>query len=104
MTQDSGKDLAVEPAAPPRAVLAERVPIRRVILMALSVLIVVGVTYASWRTLTLPAAEGRLDATTWRNLVVLGIAQGSIYALIALGYSLVYGILLMINFAHGEVF
>jgi branched-chain amino acid transport system permease protein len=32
------------------------------------------------------------------------LAQGSIYALIALGYTLVYGILLMINFAHGEIF
>src|SRR5919198_4637734 len=105
MTQDSGKDVAAaEPAAGARAVLAERVPVRRVILLALSVLIVVGVGYASFRTLTLPAAEGRLDAGTWRSLVVLGIAQGSIYALIALGYSLVYGILLMINFAHGEVF
>jgi branched-chain amino acid transport system permease protein len=105
MTQDSGKDLATaEPVASARAVLAERVPVRRVILLALSVLIVVGVTYACFRTLTMPAAEGRLDATSWRNLVVLGIAQGSIYALIALGYSLVYGILLMINFAHGEVF
>ena len=38
------------------------------------------------------------------NLFVAGLAQGSIYALIALGYTLVYGILLMINFAHGEVF
>ncbi len=46
-------------------------------------------------------------ATIWnastRNLI-FGLAQGSIYALIALGYTLVYGILLMINFAHGEVF
>ena len=33
-----------------------------------------------------------------------GIAVGSLYALIALGYTLVYGILFMINFAHGEVF
>ncbi len=38
-----------------------------------------------------------------RNLI-FGLAQGSIYALIALGYTLVYGILFMINFAHGEVF
>ncbi|NDJ62102.1 MAG: branched-chain amino acid ABC transporter permease [Chloroflexi bacterium] len=36
--------------------------------------------------------------------MIFGLAQGSIYALIALGYTLVYGILLMINFAHGEVF
>jgi branched-chain amino acid transport system permease protein len=33
-----------------------------------------------------------------------GVVQGAIYALIALGYSLVYGILGMINFAHGEVY
>ncbi|MCC6566075.1 MAG: hypothetical protein IT298_09965, partial [Chloroflexi bacterium] len=36
--------------------------------------------------------------------IVLGLAQGSIYALIALGYTLVYGVLMMINFAHSEVF
>lgn len=35
---------------------------------------------------------------------IFGLSQGSIYALIALGYTLVYGILFMINFAHGEVF
>lgn len=38
------------------------------------------------------------------RLSVFGLAQGSIYALVALGYTLVYGILLLINFAHGEVF
>ncbi len=32
------------------------------------------------------------------------LSLGAIYGLIALGYSLVYGILRMINFAHGEVF
>ena len=38
------------------------------------------------------------------NFVVYGIAQGSMYALIAIGYTLVYGVLFMINFAHGEFF
>ena len=33
-----------------------------------------------------------------------GIAVGSLYALIALGYTLVYGILQFINFAHSDVF
>jgi branched-chain amino acid transport system permease protein len=33
-----------------------------------------------------------------------GLAKGSIYALIALGYTLVYGVLKLINFAHSEVF
>src|SRR5512140_3523130 len=36
--------------------------------------------------------------------MVNGIAWGSIYALIALGYTMVYGILRFINFAHGDVF
>lgn len=36
--------------------------------------------------------------------LINGVTLGSIYALIALGYTLVYGILLMINFAHSEVF
>jgi branched-chain amino acid transport system permease protein len=36
--------------------------------------------------------------------VVNGLTIGSVYALIALGYTMVYGILFMINFAHGEIF
>jgi len=35
---------------------------------------------------------------------VLGLTRGSMYALIALGYTLVYGVLQLINFAHSEVF
>jgi branched-chain amino acid transport system permease protein len=45
-----------------------------------------------------------LSATAWKQLIVAGIAQGSMYGLIALGYSMVYGVLGFINFAHGEVF
>ncbi|WP_420963918.1 branched-chain amino acid ABC transporter permease [Brucella sp. IR073] len=36
--------------------------------------------------------------------LVFGLALGAVYGLIALGYSMVYGVLSMINFAHGEVF
>jgi branched-chain amino acid transport system permease protein len=36
--------------------------------------------------------------------LINGLAQGSIYALIALGYTMVYGILKLINFAHGEFY
>lgn len=36
------------------------------------------------------------------NQIILGIEQGSIYALIALGYTMVYGIIRLINFAHGD--
>ena len=38
------------------------------------------------------------------QIVVYGMADGSIYALIALGYTMVYGIVELINFAHGDVF
>ena len=37
-------------------------------------------------------------------LTIAGLAQGAIYALFALGYTLVYGVLRLINFAHSEVF
>jgi branched-chain amino acid transport system permease protein len=51
---------------------------------------------------TLTSAKYSVDQ--WENLVISGLARGSIYALIALGYTVVYGVLRMINFAHSEVF
>ena len=36
--------------------------------------------------------------------LVNGITLGSIYGLIAIGYTMVYGIIGMINFAHGDIF
>ena len=38
------------------------------------------------------------------ELLLGGLTRGSIYALIALGYTMVYGIIQLINFAHGEVY
>ena len=52
----------------------------------------------------LTIASGQYSLQAWSRLVVDGLTQGSIYALIALGYTMVYGILRMINFAHGEIF
>jgi branched-chain amino acid transport system permease protein len=52
----------------------------------------------------LTIAGGRFDGPAWINLAIDGLVLGSIYALIALGYTMVYGILRMINFAHGEIF
>jgi len=49
-------------------------------------------------------AAGRYSLHHWFDFFIFGLAQGSIYALIALGYTMVYGTLRMINFAHGEVF
>ena len=53
---------------------------------------------------TATIAAGRYSAYHWFDFVIFGLAQGSIYALIAMGYTLVYGVLRMINFAHSEVF
>jgi len=50
---------------------------------------------------------GTPGAMNWDLLVQLtvnGLTLGSVYALIALGYSMVYGILKLLNFAHGDVF
>ena len=49
------------------------------------------------------SGEG-VSGEAWRGLVITGLAQGSMYGMIALGYSMVYGVLGFINFAHGEVF
>lgn len=52
----------------------------------------------------LTLASGKYSAESWLDLAVSGATLGSIYALMALGYTMVYGILRMINFAHGEIF
>jgi len=48
--------------------------------------------------------RGAYSTEVWIDFFIFGLAQGSVYALIALGYTLVYGVPFMINFAHGEVF
>jgi branched-chain amino acid transport system permease protein len=45
-----------------------------------------------------------IDTTLFVQLTVNGLTLGSLYALIALGYSMVYGILKLLNFAHGDVY
>ena len=60
--------------------------------------------------LIMPVAFGLQDLADDGNLtrlgnnLVAGLSNGAIWALIALGYTLVYGIIELINFAHGEVF
>ena len=56
--------------------------------------------FASW----INEDANRLRWENLRDLVISGLSQGSMYGLIALGYSMVYGVLGFINFAHGEVF
>ncbi|HEX9075188.1 MAG TPA: branched-chain amino acid ABC transporter permease, partial [Anaerolineae bacterium] len=79
---------------------AGRVSITDAIMFILGGLLLALIVVGSVATLV----AGKYDAKTWFNVIVLGLALGSIYALIALGYTLVYGILRMINFAHSEVF
>jgi branched-chain amino acid transport system permease protein len=55
----------------------------------------------------LPLADAFPPWKNWSlfwDLTVSGLTRGSIYALIALGYSMVYGILKLLNFAHGDVY
>lgn len=47
--------------------------------------------------------EHAYTADTWVRFGMSGLILGGMYALIAIGYTLVYGIMFMINFAHGEV-
>jgi branched-chain amino acid transport system permease protein len=60
--------------------------------------------------LALPVAFGLNDLITEGNLsrlgnnLIDGLSNGAIWALVAIGYTLVYGIIELINFAHGEVF
>ena len=44
------------------------------------------------------------DPAEFLNVFFIGLTNGSVYGLVALGYTLVYGILQLINFAHGDVF
>ena len=44
------------------------------------------------------------DWDAFFRVLLIGLTNGSLYALVALGYTLVYGILELINFAHGDVF
>ena len=44
-----------------------------------------------------------MDLLTFFQQIINGISVGSMYALIAIGYTMVYGVLRLINFAHGEI-
>lgn len=45
-----------------------------------------------------------MDSTYFLQQLINGLTLGGVYALIALGYTMVYGIIQLINFAHGEIF
>jgi branched-chain amino acid transport system permease protein len=71
--------------------------------IALWVIRIAIVVLVVWGTIA-AILDNPYSGAQWTNIFIFGIAQGSMYALIAIGYTLVYGVLFMINFAHGEFF
>jgi branched-chain amino acid transport system permease protein len=59
--------------------------------------------WMAWRFAEVVFIDQNYGADTWVRFALSGLILGGMYALIAIGYTLVYGILFMINFAHGEV-
>jgi branched-chain amino acid transport system permease protein len=67
---------------------------------------VIGVIFAGyllWRLYVVFIGNPAYGPDTWARFIIAGLILGSVYALIAIGYTLVYGILRMINFAHGDI-
>lgn len=73
-------------------------------LWAIRVLALYVIVWGTVGAIALSLSGDGLSAEAWKQLIVAGLATGSMYGLIALGYSMVYGVLGFINFAHGEVF
>lgn len=78
----------------------QRITVADIVVWIIGLAIAFVVVYGTIKTLQ----GGKYDARVWIDLSITGLALGGVYALIALGYTLVYGILRMINFAHGEIF
>lgn len=68
-----------------------------------SILGIIFSIYLLWRVYQVFIANPTYGADTWTRFLIAGLVLGSVYALIAIGYTLVYGILFMINFAHGDI-
>ena len=78
----------------------QRITLTDIVVWAIGLAILVVVIWGSIATLE----TGKYSPRVWIDLTISGLALGGVYALIALGYTLVYGVLKMINFAHSEVF
>ena len=70
-----------------------------VILWALRVIVIVVVVGGTIGTFV----KGTYNLEQWVDFFMFGLTIGGVYALIALGYTMVYGILRLINFAHGDI-
>lgn len=78
----------------------QRITFTDIMVWAIGIAIAIVMIMGTIKTLE----SGKYAASVWLDLTIKGLALGGVYALIAMGYTLVYGILRMINFAHSEVF
>jgi len=67
------------------------------------VIAVLALIFLAWRLYNVLVVEAVYTPATWVRFGISGLVIGAVYSVIAVGYTLVYGILFMINFAHGEV-
>lgn len=86
--------------------LASTTPVRRTRINGFRIVQIIvailTIAFVTWRFVGV-LQEGIYGADTWLRFLISGITIGGVYSMIAIGYTLVYGILFMINFAHGEV-
>jgi len=80
-----------------RPALERRLPISQIVLWAVGLVLAALIGY--W------LIKNAIDSPDrFLEVTLIGVTNGSIYALVALGYTLVYGIIELINFAHGDNF
>ena len=80
--------------------MRERISATDIVMWTIGAGLVTIIVWGSTATLI----KGSYSLAHWIDFIIFGLAQGSVYALIAMGYTMVYGVLRMINFAHSEVF
>jgi branched-chain amino acid transport system permease protein len=94
----SASSHAMAPATAPWLKAITRLNAVDIVLWALRILVIFVVVAGTIGSLM----KGRYTAAQWFDFVMFGLTIGSIYAQIALGYTMVYGVLRLINFAHGD--
>jgi branched-chain amino acid transport system permease protein len=82
----------------------QRVTITDIVVWGIGIVIGIMLFVGFYRAIFVPPFNAKYSYYTWADLIVKGLALGGVYALIAMGYTIVYGVLKMINFAHSEVF
>src|ERR671931_2895048 len=89
--------MATVESAPRPLQIRRRPPTSQILRWAFGALLLLGVGY--WLI-----GEAIDHPSRFIEVTLIGITNGSVYALVALGYTLVYGIIELINFSHGDNF